>query len=117
MVFNNKILFLILFLSDGENKLLSYTIPGLSMNKQTGLLVVSICDYSIDTRLRGKSPLGNLKGFLAFISFPSKDDTQRGQVTGATTLSIMTLSIMTLSIKGLYVTHSIIDTHHNNAVT
>jgi hypothetical protein len=39
-----------------------------------------------------------------------------GVIYGAMTLSMMTLSIMTLSMKGLFVTFSKNDTHHNNTL-
>ncbi len=38
-------------------------------------------------------------------------------IKGATTLSMMTLSIMTFSIRLSYVTLSINDTQHNNALS
>jgi len=43
-------------------------------------------------------------------------DWNSNQLGGATTVSITTVSIMTVSIKGFYVTLSINDTQHNNAL-
>jgi hypothetical protein len=50
------------------------------------------------------------------MSLNNKQFTLKGNLIGATTLSITTFSIMTLTMKGLFVTASINVTQHNKTI-